>query len=285
MSAPVVAAAAIEPTTTTGEGGRERTSTKQAVVPRALKASRPCSPESRPYLRAQMPAAARLTTILVVDDSPNLVSLLHVVLGEQGYAVTSASDGESGLASILEQEPDLVILDVGLPNRDGLEVLHELRRHGINPPTLMLTARSAVADRVSGLEAGADDYLVKPFDNDELVARVRALLRRSANHPRQPRLFVGDVMLDPLTRTASRGERELALTQREFSLLEYFMRNAGQSLTRAAIAQEVWRQATIDPEQTNIVDVYVAYLRKKLDAAGEEPMLHTVRGIGYVLRA
>ena len=158
-------------------------------------------------------------------------------------------------------------------------------RGAVNAPTLMLTARTDVQDRISGLEAGADDYLIKPFDNDELVARVRALLRRSASHGRVPLLCVGDIVLDPLSRAVSRGGRRLALTQREFALLEYFMRNVGRPLSRSAIAQQVWRQTPIDVDETNIVDVYVAYLRKKLDTNDEAPMLHTVRGVGYVLRA
>ena len=232
-----------------------------------------------------MPAIAHTTTILIVEDSPDLVSLLDRVLVEQGYAVRTARDGDAGLANALENEPDLLILDVGLPRRNGFEVVQELRRQGINAPTLMLTARGEVSDRITGLDAGADDYLVKPFDQDELVARVRALLRRSATHGRVPRLCVGDVVLDPLSRDVYRGERQLVLTQREFALLEHFMRNAGKPLTRAAIAQQVWRQTSVDVEATNIVDVYVAYLRKKLDGDDDEPMLQTVRGVGYVLRA
>jgi DNA-binding response OmpR family regulator len=231
-----------------------------------------------------MHAAAHLTTILVVDDCSDLVALLQRVLGEQGYAVRSASDGEAGLASAIENQPDLLILDIGLPDRTGFQVVKELRRHGVNAPTLMLTGRGGVADRVTGLESGADDYLVKPFDNDELVARVRALLRRSMRPVQASRLCVGTVVLDPVTRAAYRGERELALTQREFALLEFFMRNAGTPVTRSAIGQHVWRQSAI-AEETNIVDVYVAYLRKKLDTDDEVPMLRTVRGVGSVLRA
>lgn len=230
-----------------------------------------------------MRAAAVVATILVVEDSPELVALLQQVLGEHGFAVRSAADGELGLESALENEPDLLILDIGLPVRDGFEVIRELRRRGVAAPTLMLTGRGSVTDRVSGLEAGADDYLVKPFDNDELVARVRALLRRAASQPRAARLYVGDVVLDPLSREVRRGDRSISLTAREFALLECFMRHPEQVLSRAVIAREAWRQAS-NPEQTNIVDVYVAYLRKKLDTEDDEPMLHTVRGIGYVLR-
>jgi DNA-binding response OmpR family regulator len=224
-------------------------------------------------------------TILVVEDSPDLVALLQRVLCEQGYEVTSARDGETGLSSALESEPDLLILDVGLPRRNGFEVVQELRRKGVNSPTLMLTGRGEIADRITGLDAGADDYLVKPFDTDELVARVRALLRRSATSGRVPRLRVADLVLDPLTRKVTRGDRELCLTQREFALLEFLMRNAGKTVSRSAIARQVWCHVPINGEDTNIVDVYVAYLRKKLDADEETPLLHTVRGVGYVLSA
>ena len=231
-----------------------------------------------------MHAAAHQTTVLVVEDNPELVALLKRVLSEHGYSVRSARDGESGLSSALTNAPDLLILDVGLPHRNGFEVVRELRRKGIHAPTLMLTARGEIADRVTGLESGADDYLTKPFDTDELIARVRALLRRATAAGHVPRLCVADVELDPLSRQVRRGDRELALTQREFALLEYFMRHPGKTLTRAAIAQQVWRQTPVDVEETNIVDVYVAYLRKKLDTEDDEPLLHTVRGVGYVLR-
>jgi two-component system response regulator MprA len=232
-----------------------------------------------------MHAEPERATILIVDDSSELVALLQHVLNEHGFNVRSARDGDAGLRSALENEPDLLILDIGLPIRDGFEVVQELRRRGVNAPTLMLTGRGDVADRVTGLDAGADDYLVKPFDSDELVARVRALLRRSMGKARVPLLCVGDLVMDPLSREVRRGERQLALTQRELALLECFMRNAGKPLSRAAITQQVWRQSPSDSEDTNIVDVYVAYLRRKLDASGDEPMLHTVRGVGYVLRA
>jgi DNA-binding response OmpR family regulator len=231
-----------------------------------------------------MHTAAHAATILVVEDNTSLVELLRQVLGEQGYEVRSARDGESGLASAQEHEPDLVILDIGLPRRDGFEVVRELRRSGVEAPTLILSARAGVADRVTGLDLGADDYLTKPFDADELVARVRALLRRSATSPRSARLCVGDIVLDPVSREVWRGDRQLVLTQREFSLLEYFMKNAGTPLSRSAIAQQVWKQSPIDLDETNIVDVYVAYLRKKLDTPRDRPALRTVRGVGYELR-
>ena len=230
-------------------------------------------------------AAVETIRILVVEDSAELVSLLERVLGEQGYDVSAAMDGESGLARALDQAPDLVILDLGLPGRDGLQVAAELRRRGVNAPVLMLTARGAVADRVSGLEAGADDYLAKPFDAEELLARVRALLRRAALRERAARLQVADVVLDPLSREVWRGDRALTLTPREFALLEYMMRNPGRTLTRAAIVAQVWKQPPDDIDATNIVDVYMAYLRKKLEANNHRPMIFTVRGVGYVFRA
>jgi two-component system OmpR family response regulator len=230
-----------------------------------------------------MHAATHLATILVVEDRSELVTLLEHVLGEQGYAVRSALDGDTGLASALENEPDLLILDIGLPNRSGLEVVQELRRNGVKTPTLMLTALDGVDDRVRGLEAGADDYLVKPFDTAELVARVRALLRRCGFQQQITRLRVGDVVLDPVERTACRAGRELRLTPREFSLLEYFMRHVGRPLSRTELGQQVWDRATVDLE-SNLVDAYVAYLRKKLDVDGEPPMLITLRNVGYVLR-
>jgi DNA-binding response OmpR family regulator len=252
---------------------------KQVIDAAGLKA---CSDVAEEYLHFRMQSATPFATILLVEDSPQLVAFLQRMLSEEGYDVREARDGETGLSSALENEPDLVILDVGLPKRNGFEVVRELRRQGIHAPTLMLSARAEVADRVHGLESGADDYLTKPFEADELVARVRALLRRASHHA--TRLYVGDVILDSITRRVYRGNRELVLTQREFALLEYFMRNVGLPLSRALIAEQVWRQTPVDGGETNIVDVYVAYLRKKLDTTDEAPMLQTVRGIGYVLR-
>jgi two-component system response regulator MprA len=230
-----------------------------------------------------MQVQAHLASILVVEDNREMVALLRRVLSEQGYSVVAARDGNTGLAMATDQRPDLIILDVGLPYKNGFEVIEELRQRGVDTSTQMLNRRSGVSDRVTGLESGADDYLVKPFDPDELVARVRALLRRASKRGLVARLRVGDLVLDPLSREVVRGRRSIALTDREFSLLECLMRNAGTPLSRAEITAQAWGYSTDDDEATNIVDVYVAYLRRKIDA-DDEPMLRTVRGVGYMLR-
>ncbi|HEU4630381.1 MAG TPA: response regulator transcription factor [Gemmatimonadaceae bacterium] len=219
-------------------------------------------------------------TILVVEDKRELREVLRRTLTENNYLVLTADDGETGLEAALGQHPDLVILDVGLPGRDGLEVARELRARGFRAPVLMLTAHNAIPDRVAGFDAGADDYLGKPFNYDELLARVRALLRRSRAEANVIRF--ADLALDPITRQVSRAGRPVPLTQREYALLEYFLRKAGRIVTREQISQDVW-QVPFDPEN-NIIDVYVSYLRGKLEANGERPLLHTVRRVGYVLR-
>ncbi len=218
--------------------------------------------------------------ILVVDDDPKIVSLLKRGLSYEGYTVDTASDGPEALAKAREREPDLVVLDIMMPGIDGVEVSRRLRQGG-DVPILMLTAKGTVADRVAGLDSGADDYLVKPFDFDELLARVRALLRR-----RQPKegelLRFSDLSLNTATREVMRGNDVMELTAKEFDLLEFFMRHPRQVLKRDAIYERVWGYDFSG--EYNVIEVYVLYLRSKLEAAGRPRLIHTVRGVGYVLR-
>lgn len=225
----------------------------------------------------------RTARILVVEDAPEVRGVLERTLADNGYEITTATDGEAGLASALDQRPDLLILDVGLPLKDGYEVARELRGRAYVGPILMLTARDTVSDKVEGLDAGADDYLAKPFSYDELLARVRALLRRSALRADQAMLRVADLVIDPFSRDVRRGNREITLTQKEYALLEHLARHAGRPVTREQISQQVWKQ-DFDPT-TNIVDVYINYLRKKVDVEGEASLVQTVRGVGYMLKA
>ena len=219
--------------------------------------------------------------ILLVEDDKKVASFIRKGLEEEGYAVDVAAEGEAGLFMGLDRLHDLIILDVMLPKKPGFQVLRELRQAKVATPVLMLTARDTVEDKVQGLDAGADDYLTKPFVFAELLARVRALLRRRAE-ARSPRLQVADLVLDPATRSVTRSGQSITLTNREFALLEYLMRNAGRVLTRTAITEHVW-DYDFD-SGTNVIDVYVNYLRKKIDAGHEPKLLHTVRGAGYVLR-
>ena len=229
-----------------------------------------------------MPATSTAPTILVVEDNRDVLAVITQTLSKNGYNVSRAHDGEAGLTGALDTSPALVILDIGLPRRSGLEVAAELRRRGFRAPVLMLTARDTVTDKVTGLDAGADDYLAKPFDTDELLARVNALLRRATLRADDAKIRVADLVLDPISRQVRRGSRDIALTQREYALLEYLMKNADRELTRDQITAHVWRQDT--ESSTNVVDVYINYLRKKIDTDGLPPLLHTVRGVGYVLR-
>jgi two-component system response regulator MprA len=220
--------------------------------------------------------------ILVVDDDPRITGLLQRLLVYEGYSVVVAGNGNEALQRSLECAPDLIILDLMLPGIDGLEVVSRLRTAGDNVPVLMLTARDAVPDRVRGLEVGADDYLIKPFANVELLARVKALLRR--NRPeRHEILRYADVMLDTTTREVYRGKREIELSPTEYELLALFLRRPRQVLTREMILERVWG---IDFEgSSNVMEVYIGYLRAKLEANGESRLIHTVRGVGYVLKA
>ena len=220
--------------------------------------------------------------ILLVEDEKKVASFIKRGLEEEGYAVDVAADGEMGLAMGLERLHDVMILDIRLPRLDGLQVLKALRQDQVMTPVLLLTVRATIEDKVLGLDAGADDYLTKPFAFQELLARVRALLRRRA--AADPAVLqVADLILDPARRTVSRRGEKIELTPREFALLDYFMRHPGRVLTRTTIAEHVW-DYDFDTS-TNIIDVYVNYLRRKIDADREPKLLHTVRGVGYVLKA
>jgi len=219
--------------------------------------------------------------ILLVEDDRKVASFIRRGLTEEGYAVDVIHDGENGLAMGLDRLHDIIVLDVMLPQKPGFQVLRELRQAKVTTPVLLLTARDAVEDKVQGLDAGADDYLTKPFAFAELLARVRALLRR-AKTAETPVLRVADLTLDPATRTVKRGQEAIPLTNREFALLEYFLRNPGRVLTRTMIAEHIWDYSF--DAGTNVIDVYVNYLRKKIDAGRESKLIHTVRGVGYVLK-
>jgi two-component system, OmpR family, response regulator MprA len=223
----------------------------------------------------------RAARVLVVEDDDEIAQVLQRSLRLEGYEVRVAGDGEQALKAHADYVPDLVILDLGLPKIDGIDVARQLRGSD-DVPILMLTARDALEARVEGLDSGADDYLVKPFDRQELLARLRALLRR-----RPPRgsasLVVADLALNPDTHEVRRGERAVELTQREFELLEYLMRNERIVVPRQRLLEEVWGY---DPfATTNTIEVFVSNLRRKLEAGGEQRLLHTIRGAGYVLRA
>jgi two-component system, OmpR family, response regulator MprA len=228
-----------------------------------------------------MNGTGRDPRVLVVEDDEEIALVLQRSLRLEGYEVRIAGDGETALDQSAAFNPDLVILDLGLPKLDGIEVARRLRSAD-DVPILMLTARDALESRVEGLDSGADDYLVKPFERQELLARLRALLRR-----RPPRgaasLTVGDLALNPDTHEVSRGDRDIELTQREFELLEYLMRNERIVVPRQRLLEEVWGY---DPfATTNTIEVFVSNLRRKLEAGGEARLLHTIRGAGYVLRA
>ena len=218
--------------------------------------------------------------ILVVDDEPQLRRALERALKLEGYEVELAADGDQALAAVAGKHPDAIVLDVLMPKRDGLEVCRALRAEGDQTPVLMLTARDAVRDRVDGLDAGADDYVVKPFALEELLARVRALLRRGDGGAE--RLSYADLTLDPATREVTRGGRELELTKTEFALLEHLLRHPKQVLTRSQLFEAVWGY-DFGP-RSNSLEVYIGYLRRKTEEGGEPRLIQTVRGVGYTLR-
>jgi len=219
--------------------------------------------------------------VLLVDDDRGILRAVGAALELEGFTVVPASGGRAALEAAERVAPDVMLLDLGMPDLDGLEVVRTLRERGDEIPICILSARDEVDDRVRGLEVGADDYVVKPFALEEVIARLHALLRRRPTADGGT-IEVGDLRLDPSARTASRGERELELTRREFELLSLFLRHPGEVLDRAQLHEEVWGY-TFDPG-TNVADVFVGYLRRKLEADGKPRVLHTVRGVGFVLR-
>ena len=220
--------------------------------------------------------------VLVAEDDRSVRESLVRALRLEGYDVTAVTDGEQALAQVETDPPDLIVLDIMMPNLDGLTVCRRLRSRRVATPVLMLTARHDISDRVTGLDAGADDYVVKPFALDELSARMRALLRRTSVSGSSEVVEVGDLVLDPLGRTARRGDRELDLTKTEFDVLELLMVNAGIVMSRDTIYERIWGYDFETSSRS--LDVYIGYLRTKTEAGGEPRLVHTVRGVGYLIR-
>jgi two-component system response regulator MprA len=220
--------------------------------------------------------------ILLIEDEPQIAGFISRGLRREGYTMVEALDGETGLDLAFGELPDLIILDIMLPGIDGLTVCRQIREGGLQTPILMLTAKDAIPDRVAGLEAGADDYLVKPFALEELLARVRALGRRKAPIESDAPLNFSDLTLNPSTRMAKRGDRNIELTAKEYELLELFMRHPNQVLTRDQIYNRIWGYDF--GGESNIIEVYIRYLRSKLEEGNEARLLHTIRGVGYALR-
>lgn len=219
--------------------------------------------------------------ILLIEDDEDTARFLADSLGKQGHACVIGRNGERGLQLAQSDCFDAMIIDRMLPGMDGLTLVRRLRHAGVNTPIVLLTAMADVNDRVDGLTAGADDYLIKPFALSELLARLQAIVRRHQPEQKATTLIVGDLVLDRLTRKVSRGQRNLTLRTREFELLEYLMQHAGQLVTRTMLLENIWHYH-FDP-QTNIIDVHISHLRSKLDGEGQLPLLHTVRGQGYSL--
>jgi two-component system, OmpR family, response regulator len=219
--------------------------------------------------------------ILLVEDDRDLRRFLSKAFREEGYGVAEAESGDRALERALDAKYSCMVLDVMLPGRDGFSVVSELRQRGVTTPVLLLTARDELESRVRGLEGGADDYLTKPFDLPELLARVHALIRRAELRHKDATLKVGDLVLDPIARRVMQGARVVDLSQREFTLLEFLMRNVNRTVSRSRIAEAVWNYQ-FDSE-TNVVDVYINYLRKKLSFGGQTAPIRTVRGVGYRL--
>ena len=219
--------------------------------------------------------------ILLIEDDEEASRYLLKALRESGHAADAAHDGEDGLAMARDGPFDVIIVDRMLPSRDGLSIVRTLRAEGVRTPVLFLSALGEVDDRVKGLKAGGDDYLTKPYATTELLARIEALARRAEPQEAQSRYVVGDLALDRLTRKVTRGKEVIALQPREFRLLEYLMRNAGQIVTRTMLLEQVW-DYHFDP-QTNVIDVHISRLRSKIDKGFDKPLLHTVRGAGYMI--
>jgi two-component system response regulator TrcR len=221
--------------------------------------------------------------VLLVDDERALTNLVRMALRYEGWDVEVAHDGRDAISKFTSTEPDILVLDIMLPDVDGLQILKRVRAESASTPVLFLTARDSVTDRVTGLTAGADDYLTKPFSLEELVARLRGLLRRGfeSTPPEDETLRVGDLVLDGASHEVTRGGERIELTTTEFDLLRYLMRNPRRALAREEILEKVWNYSF--GGRTSIVDLYVSYLRKKLQS-GREPMIHTIRGVGYQLR-
>ncbi|MGE3711895.1 MAG: response regulator transcription factor [Hyphomicrobiaceae bacterium] len=219
--------------------------------------------------------------VLLIEDDQETVRYLVKALGESGHPADAAGDGEEGLAMARDGQYDVLIVDRMLPERDGLSIVRSLRAEGVRTPVLFLSALGEVDDRVKGLKAGGDDYLTKPFAISELLARIEALARRAQPEEVMPRYVVGDLVLDRLSRRVMRAEQPIQLQPREFRLLEYLMKNAGQIVTRTMLLEQVW-DYHFDP-QTNVIDVHISRLRSKIDKGFDEPLLHTVRGAGYMI--
>lgn len=219
--------------------------------------------------------------VLVIEDEQKMADLIKRGLEEEGMQIETAYDGETGTRAALSGNHDLIILDLGLPGRDGLQVASDLREAGFKTPILILTAQDSTEMKVTGLDTGADDYLTKPFAFAELLARIRALLRRTHTED-TTKIQIGDLVLNLINRRASRAGREVQLTNKEFSLLEYFMRHPDEILSRETLSEKVWEE-TFDT-LTNVIDVYINYLRNKIDRNYEPKLIHTVRGIGYMLK-
>ncbi len=247
----------------------------------------PRSPRKRQAILGKLPRITRNDgtpiRVLLVDDEPALTNLLKMALHYEGWEIEVARDGQEAIAKYSAFEPDLLVLDIMLPDIDGLQILRTIRESETYTPTLFLTARDSVLDRVTGLTAGADDYLTKPFSLEELVARLRGLLRRSKAMaaPEDEVLKVGDLVLDGSSREVTRGGEEISVTVTEFELLRYLMRNPRRAISRTEILDRVWNYGF--GGRSSVVDLYISYLRRKIDA-GREPMIHTVRGVGYMLR-